>query len=123
FTCGWSRRVSVSVETSIGMASSQDGGHTFQKLGDGPVMSSSLHEPVLVGDPFVAIYGETWHMWYIYGARWMPANSVDASPARVYKIAHATSSDGITWSRDGKQLIDDRLNADECQALPTVIKI
>ena len=123
FTCGWSRRVSVSVETSIGMASSQDGGLTFQKLGDGPVMSSSLHEPVLVGDPFVAIYGETWHMWYIYGARWMPANSMDASPARVYKIAHATSSDGITWSRDGKQLIDDRLNADECQALPTVIQI
>ena len=41
-------------------------------------------------------------------------------PDRVYKIAHATSEDGINWHRDGRQIIADRLNTDECQALPTV---
>ncbi len=123
FTCGWSRRTSVSIETSIGLAVSHDAGLTFQKLGDGPILTSSLHEPFLVGDPFVAIYGKTWHMWYIFGTKWMKSTPLETSPARVYKIAHATSSDGLTWLREGRQLVNDSLNPDECQALPTVIEI
>jgi len=123
FTSGWSRRASVSVETAIGLATSNDDGLTFQKSGDGPILAASLHEPFLVGDPFVAIYGKTWHMWYIYGTKWIRSSPVETSPARVYKIAHATSTDGITWERTGRQLIADRLNPDECQALPTVIQI
>jgi len=123
FTCGWSRRASVSVETSIGLAISRDAGLTFQKLGEGPILTSSVHEPFLVGDPFVAIYGKTWHMWYIYGTKWMGGTPLEISPARIYKIAHATSNDGLAWLREGRQLISDRLNPDECQALPTVIEI
>jgi hypothetical protein len=58
-------------------------------------------------------------MWYIFGTKWKKFAESD-QPDRVYKIAHATSKDGIIWARDGRQLIADRLNADECQALPTV---
>jgi hypothetical protein len=123
FTCGWSRRTSVPVETSIGLAVSRDDGLTFDKLGEGPVLTSSLHQPCLVGDPFVAIYGEAWHMWYIYGVRWIGSSPMETSPARVYKIGHATSVDGLTWVREARQLISDALNPDECQALPTVIEI
>jgi hypothetical protein len=122
FTSGWSRRVSVSVETSIGLAQSHDGGLTFQRLGDGPVLSSSLQEPLLVGDPFVLVVSGTWHMWYIYGTKWIKGTPSEP-PARIYKIAHATSDDGLTWQREGRQIIGDRLNLDECQALPTVIEI
>ncbi len=50
YTCGWSRRVSVSVDTAIGLAISRDEGLTFQRIGDGPVLAASLHEPFLVGD-------------------------------------------------------------------------
>lgn len=119
YTCGWSRRVSVSVETSIGYAISNDNGLTFEKIGDGPIMSSSLHEPFLVGDAFVQVYNNAFHMWYIYGTKW--SSQPDELPARVYKIAYAKSKDGIAWEREGKQIISDKLNADECQALPTVI--
>lgn len=119
YTCGWSRRVSVSVETSTGIAISNDNGVSFQKIGNGPVLTSSLHEPFLVGDSFVCVYENTWHMWYIYGTRWIDNTLEEA--ARVYKIGHAVSSDGITWKKEGRQLISDVLNADECQALPTVI--
>jgi hypothetical protein len=122
YTCGWNRRVSVSVETSIGLALSKNNGLTFEKIGKGPILSSSLHEPFLVGDGFVNIYNDTYHMWYIYGTRWID-NTEDNSPARVYKIAHAISKDGMDWERDSKQIISDKLNADECQALPTVIQI
>jgi predicted GH43/DUF377 family glycosyl hydrolase len=117
---GWSRRVSVSVETSIGLAVSDDNGLTFKRMGQGPVLTSSLYEPFLVGDPFVAIFGNTYHMWYIYGLKWINPITEDA-PQRVYKIGHATSDDGISWHKENRQLIVDKLNFDECQALPTVV--
>lgn len=120
YTCGWSRRKSVSVETSTGLAISYNGGETFDKMGDGPVFSSSLHEPFLVGDSFVMIEEGHYRMWYIYGTRWID-NSQEET-ARVYKIGYATSKDGIEWQRAGRQIIPDSIDSDECQALPTVVK-
>jgi len=122
YTAGWNRKVSVSVDASIGLAISHDDGFTFQKHGNGPIMAASLKEPFLIGDAFVAFYGRLYHMWYIYGTKWKKFAQSDP-PDRVYKIAHATSEDGINWHRDGRQIIADRLNADECQALPTVIEL
>lgn len=120
YTTGWNRKVSVSTDASIGLAISSDNGFTFEKVGKGPILTSSLNEPFLVGDAFVAIYGDKYHMWYIHGTKWASCKP-GAAPDRVYKIAHATSDDGISWRKEGRQLITDKLNADECQALPTVI--
>lgn len=122
YISGWNRRVSVSVDTSIGLAISHDNGLTFQKTGDGPILTSSLHEPYLVGDPFVTVYEDIFHMWYIFGVNWKQFSKEDA-PDRVYKIGHATSRDGIAWKKEeGRQIIGDKLDSDESQALPTVIK-
>jgi hypothetical protein len=123
FICGWSRRISVPIETSTGLAVSEDNGLTFKKIGKGPVLTSSLREPMLVGDSFVRVYKDVFHMWYIYGKYWLDASGNEPE-ARVYKISHAISKDGITWfKRDGRQLIEDRIGVHECQALPTIIKI
>lgn len=122
YTCGWSRRSSVSADASIGFAVSNDAGLTFSKMGDGPILSSSLNEPFLVGDPFVKIINNIGHMWYIYGVDWV-LNPAEKEPQRVYKIGHAVSNDGISWTRGGKQVIDDKLNKSECQAMPSVVQI
>lgn len=123
YTCGWSRRLSVSVETSTGLAISNNGGRSFTKIGSGPVLTSSLHEPFLVGDSFVRKYGELFHMWYIFGKAWLEPK-LDEPVARIYKIGHAISSDGIKWEKEeGKAIIPDVLGLNECQALPSVIKI
>ncbi|MGB8212232.1 MAG: hypothetical protein WCE68_01615 [Anaerolineales bacterium] len=119
---GWSRRASVSVETSIGLAISDDNGQTFYRIGDGPILTSSWNEPFLVGDPFVVKYANVYHMWYIFGVRWMQHPTEDVKE-RVYKIGYAISDDGISWHKTGRQLVADKLNSDECQALPTIIKI
>ena len=119
---GWSRRVSVSVETSIGMAVSSNNGLTFKRVGNGPILTSSLNEPFMVGDPFVQIFNNKYHMWYIYGTKWIKTHR-DMEAQRIYKIGHAVSSNGIHWQKEGRQLIADKLNSKECQALPTVIKL
>lgn len=123
YTCGWNRRVSVSVDTAIGLAISRDGGLTFQRIGDGPVLAASLHEPCLVGDGFVKVIGDSFHMWYIFGTGWKQY-SPDAPPDRTYKIGHATSADGLHWIKEeARQIIPNKLGQDESQALPTVIEI
>jgi predicted GH43/DUF377 family glycosyl hydrolase len=120
YTSGWNRKVSVSVDASIGLAISYDDGLTFKKVGTGPVLTSSLYEPFLVGDGFVVKYGTSYHMWYVYGSKWIE-DLTENDPQRVYKIVHAISKDGISWERDGKHIISDKLNANECQALPSVV--
>ncbi len=122
YTTGWNRKVSVSADASIGLAISHDDGHTFQRHGTGPLLTSSLKEPFLVADAFVQRYDDIYHMWYIYGTKWQKFSETEP-PDRVYKIAHATSPNGINWRRDGRKIISDRLNADECQALPTVFAL
>lgn len=118
---GWSRRVSVSVDTSVGLAISQDNGFTFKRIGDGPVLTSSLREPFLVGDPFVTIFDDLFHMWYIFGITWKKFEN-NQSPDRIYKIGYAISNNGITWHKkeEGRQIIMDRIGVDESQAMPTV---
>lgn len=123
YTCGWNRRISVSVDTAIGLAISRDDGLTFQRTGDGPVLGASLHEPCLVGDGFVKVFDGVFHMWYIFGTGWKRF-APDTPPDRTYKIGHAVSSDGVHWTKEeARQIIDDRLGPDESQALPTVVRI
>jgi hypothetical protein len=122
YTSGWTRRVSVSVDSGIGLAISLDSGNTFNKLGDGPILTSSLKEPFLVIDAFVRFFNNQYYMFYIYGERWIYDNSSNKAE-RVYKITYATSIDGINWVKSGVKIIEDVLNQNECQALPAVIKI
>lgn len=121
YSNGWNRRKSVSVDTAIGLAISKDDGSTFNKIGTGPVLGPSLNEPYLVCDPFVRVFDNIFHMWYIYGTSWsIPKGGL--FPERTYIIAHAISEDGIKWSREGKPIISQNYS-DECQAYPSVLKI
>jgi predicted GH43/DUF377 family glycosyl hydrolase len=121
---GWSRRVSVSVDGSIGISVSEDDGKTFKRLGDGPVLTATANEPFLIGDPFVQRYDDLFHMWYIFGTEWQRPSD-GSLPERIYKIGHATSSDGIIWEKnhEGRSIVANRLSDTECQALPTVVKL
>lgn len=121
YTCGWNRRVSVSVDTAVGLVVSDDDGETFARIGPGPILGPSLHEPFLVGDAFVIKSKGALQMWYMFGQRWKRETDT-SQPDRVYKIGHAVSRDGINWTKeDGVQILPDRLGPDECQALPSVL--
>jgi predicted GH43/DUF377 family glycosyl hydrolase len=122
FIGGWNRRVSVVIDGAIGLAISDDNGESFKRIGHGPIMAPTVSEPFLVADPFVKIINSTFHMWYIFGSKWVFSEK-DGKYERIYKIAYSTSSDGVNWTRDSKYIIADVLIEDECQALPTVIEI
>lgn len=122
YTNGIARRVSVAVETGIGFVVSTDDGKTFERLGDGPIVSATTYEPFLVGDAFVRLFNGKYHMFYLFGKKWSEATD-HFNSERVYKIGHATSDDGINWQKTNKSIIPDVIDENECQALPTVIKI
>lgn len=119
YLSGWSRRISVPVETSIGLAKSWDDGVSFQRVGNGPVLSASINEPFLVGDPYVLAREHSYFMFYIAGKRWLNNPTIPILE-RVYKIRMAISDDGINWSRQNSDIITNVIDENECQALPSV---
>ncbi|MBS1142610.1 MAG: hypothetical protein H6R14_16 [Proteobacteria bacterium] len=109
---GWSRMQSVPYTLAIGMAVSRDGGATFEKSGEGPLLATALNEPYFVTGPIVQVIDDQWHMWYLTGRKWLESGNGKYEP--VYQIVHATSSDGIDWIRDGIPIVP-TLSEDECQ--------
>ncbi len=117
YYAGWTRCDSVPFNVAIGVASSSDGGQHFTKLFRGPVLSYSLDEPFVISGPKIRKYGDTWYLWYIAGRKW---KLVDSRPEPVYKIRMATSSDGVQWVRENRDLIESKVEVDEAQASPDV---
>jgi len=117
YYAGWTRCESVPFDVAIGCAVSRDGGRTFNKLGRGPVLGPSLHEPFVLSGPKIRRFDGQWFLWYIAGRKW---KMVAGRPEPVYKIRMATSVDGIEWTRVNRDLIDSRLEEDEAQASPDV---
>lgn len=117
YYAGWTRCESVPINGAIGVAISRDGGETFQRLGDGPVISYSPDEPFMMGSPRVRRFKGKWQLWYVSGKEWL---KTEGKPEPVYKIRMATSDDGINWIKHGHDLLEDRLE-NECQACPDVL--
>lgn len=117
YYAGWTRCESVPFNAAIGLAISYDGGESFRRLGDGPVLSYSPDEPFLLGSPRIRKFGDCWQLWYVAGKEWL---ITDGKPEPVYKIRMASSVNGIDWVKHGKDLIADKLGNHECQACPDV---
>jgi predicted GH43/DUF377 family glycosyl hydrolase len=117
YYAGWTRCESVPVNGAIGIAISRDGGESFVRLGDGPVISYSPDEPFMMGSPRIRKFDRRWYLWYVSGKVWLKTGD---KPEPVYKIRMAFSEDGINWVKHGKNLLEDRLGENECQACPDV---
>lgn len=119
YYAGWTRCESVPFNVAIGVASSRDGGISFQKLGNGPILSYSPDEPFVLSGPKIRRFNDTWYLWYIAGRKW---KLVDGRAEPVYKIRMALSTDGIHWQKVNRDLIPSRIEEDEAQASPDVFQ-
>ena len=118
YYAGWTRCESVPFNAAIGMAISTDDGKKFSKLGKGPVLTYSPDEPFVIGSPKIRRFNNLWYLWYSAGKKWIRNNS---RPEPVYKIRMATSIDGINWNKNGLDLLESKLEENECQASADVI--
>lgn len=117
---GWTRMISVPYNWAIGLAISRDGGQTFTRFGNGPIIGAAFNEPFLqAGCSSMIKINDTFHLWYTSGIKWI---DTELKPESVYQIMHAISGDGINWNRDGVPVIKSVIE-DEAQASPTVINI
>jgi len=113
---GWTRCESVPFNVAIGLGISRDGGMTFKKYGKGPVLSYSPDEPFVLSGPKIRKFNGMWQLWYIAGRKWI----IDSGrPEPVYKIRMAISSDGMSWKKINKDIIESKIY-DEAQASPDV---
>lgn len=117
YYAGWTRCESVPFNVAIGVATSSDGGKTFEKPGNGPVLSYSPDEPFVLSGPKIRRFNDMWYLWYIAGRKW---KMVEGRAEPVYKIRMATSTDGLHWNKLNKDLIESRIEEDEAQASPDV---
>jgi hypothetical protein len=117
YYAGWTRCESVPFNVAIGAAVSHDEGHTFVKLGTGPILSYSPDEPFVLSGPKIRRFNNHWQLFYIAGRKW---KIVDGRAEPVYKIRMATSNDGFHWTKLNKDLIESRIEDDEAQASPDV---
>ena len=118
YYAGWTRCESVPFNVAIGCALSHDGGKTFDKLGNGPVLSYTPDEPFVLSGPKIRRFDGRYCLFYIAGRKW---KLVDGRPEPVYNIRMASSTDGLVWHKLGRDLIPSRIEEDEAQASPDVI--
>jgi predicted GH43/DUF377 family glycosyl hydrolase len=113
YYAGWTRSESVPFCAAIGVAVSNDDGQTFERIWSGPVLSYSVDEPFVLGSPKIRRFNGVWYLWYASGRRWI---EYEGRWEPVYKIRMAFSNDGLEWTKYGKNILESKLEEDECQA-------
>jgi hypothetical protein len=117
YYAGWNTSTTVPYRVSIGLAVSEDGGYSFRRLSQGPILDRSFDEPHFCSTPFVVRDSGDWKMWYLSCLGW---RKLGATYEPQYHVKIARSRDGIRWQRDGSVAIP-LCHADEAIARPWVI--
>lgn len=86
-----------------GLAESCDGGESFRRRLDEPVLG-----PVTEGRTIRALHtvrreGEVWRAWYAIGSAW---EDLGGTPYPRYSIAYGESADGISFPKEGVRCVE-----------------
>ncbi|MCQ0033142.1 hypothetical protein EFP18_01520 [Burkholderia glumae] len=100
---GWNVRNTVPYHNSVGLAISEDGGETYRRLFEGPVMDRTAEEPYFCATTCVRLENGIWRNWYLSCTGWTP---IDGKAEPRYHLKYAESRDGIHWDRQGRIAID-----------------
>lgn len=117
---GYNVRNTVPWSNSIGLAVSEDGGKTFTKMFNGPIMDRFKNDEFFTITPWIIKKGNSdWHMWYTSGTGWL---QIENRQEPVYDLKYATSENGIDWKREFKVAIPQN-SFDECIARATILEM
>jgi hypothetical protein len=119
YYAGWSLGVTVPFYVAIGLAVSSDGGATYQKVSEAPILGRSAIDPFICGGPAVIVDGGVFRMWYASGVRWVIENG---QPKHYYHIRYAESEDGVVWKANGLVCVDFKNPDEYAISRPFVLK-
>jgi hypothetical protein len=111
---GWNALENGSYHNASGVAVSQDGGQTFRRAVDGPILDRTPDEPYLAVTPSHCA-GLTY---YVSGLRW---ERIYGRYEPIYAIHAARSEDGLHYERLGQVI--PQLHENECFSRPWVMRI
>ncbi len=102
YYAGWSRCVNVPYKNFTGVAISKDGGNTFIKYSEAPVLSLENNSPLSATGPCIVKRDNIYHCIYSTGIEWIDINS---KLEHTYLLISATSKDGFSWETNNKVVI------------------
>jgi hypothetical protein len=103
FYAGWQLGTKVRYTLFTGVARSTDGGETFVRCSQVPVLDRSDGELYVRAAPAVLRDGGRWRMWYVGGDRWIRVRGKDLPS---YSLRHLESADPLRWGRHGRVCLD-----------------
>ncbi len=117
---GWNLGVTVPFRNSIGLASSKDGGKTFERVYKGPILDRTKDEPHFAASNCVLFDQGIYKIWYLSCTNWFTDST--GKVMHRYHIKYAESDDGINWCREGAVAIDYKDEYEYAISVPRVIK-
>jgi hypothetical protein len=118
FYTGWNRGVTVPYRNASGLAVSIDGGRSFERVFEGPVIDRTRVDPYFCGAPFAMIDEGRWKLWYISATGFL---QVKGKAEPVYQIKYTESADGCEWARTDTVCLTYK-SAGEAITRPCVLK-
>lgn len=96
---GWTIKKTIPYHNSIGLAKSIDGGETFTRIREGPIVGPTSIEPYFTGTAnVIKLNDNDWRMWYLSCTKW---EEIGDMIEPFYHIKYATSLNGIDWKHCG----------------------
>lgn len=117
---GWMQPKRIPFCGTIGLAISDDGGETFEKYSQAPLVPRNSVDPYMTLSMDVRVEDGTWKMWYT--STTTCEVTVDGDVIPNYHIKYAESTNGIDWERDGTVCIDYGHEQETRIARPRVLK-
>ena len=96
---GWQRGVHIRYTLFVGAAESLDGGNSFTRVSEVPVLERSDTERYVRTACHVRQENGRWRMWYIAGNDWV---EVDGKQVPTYDMRYLESGDGLSWGKQGR---------------------
>lgn len=100
---GWTKGHHVPFINDLGVAERGNGTKSFIRHSRAPILQRTDEEPFGTGSVCVLKEGNTWRMWYTAFVSWQ---KTPGDNKHYYHIRHATSKDGLVWTRSTKPCID-----------------
>lgn len=117
FYVGWSRRCSIPYSNWMGLAISEDGGTSFRKIYQGPILDRTPHEVYSATGLICERHNGKWFGWYATGVGWLKVNG---RYEHTYELRSCFSDNHLEWVRPNQPIFPAKL-PHESSTRPTVV--